>query len=156
MVDKIGFLWAGSACLVITSALHWKLCDRRVGIYMLYLCCIASTYTIGMTLRHFEVGSLFVRDQLPDRGFVVWQSMQLSLWLKLTPMKRRVTTHSPPIFELRLLGPAFTVVLAVTVIDEYIQLLNWVDMAAFFASVVFAALPLPPVLRQPTSKPHTT
>lgn len=149
MVNNIGLLWAGSAILPLITINHWQRGGKQAGTYMLYLSGIASTYTIGMTLRHFEIGFLVVRDHLPDLGFVAWQSLVFSVFLSAILAMRRPQARYSFIYELRLLGITGAVILVVTLIDEFTSSFHWVDLAAFFIGVSLAALPLLWILQEP-------
>lgn len=151
MVNNIGLLWVASAILPVLTVSHWRLGGKKAGAYMLYLSGIASTYTIGMTLRHFEIGPLVVRDHLPDLGFVVWQSLVFSVFLSAIQAKRRPRAQYSLTYELRLLGIVCVAILSVTLFDEFMSSFDWVDLTAFFISAGLAALPLLWILRRPAA-----
>lgn len=151
MVRSIPLLWGASVAHLLLIAMQWKLAGRLAGLYSAYLWLVASTYWIGMTLRHFEAGSLFVRHHLPDLGFVVWQSLTVLTFIS-SYMSMSYAPGRMPWQEARrrffrksifiLLG-AWFVVGAVTMFNEIISSFDPIDAVAYGVGVALAALPLP-------------
>ena len=149
MVDRIGLLWLASAVHLLFIVIQRRLGGRLTGAYTLYLFGIASTYWIGMTLRHYKIGPVFIRDHLPDVGFVVWQSLTILTYATVFLMMCR---HPPAraVFLKRILytlGVSWVLVFIVTLLFEVTGSFDWVDVGAYVVGIAFATIPLSRVIQ---------